>query len=373
MRIAPFKLERFFARHEFSAPYLLCASDCESVSLRAILELDPAAADGLKALRLGYTEAAGSPQLRSAVARLYETVTAGDVLLCAGSSEAIFAFMNCALSAGDHIVVQHPCYQSHYEVARAIGCDVTQWVGDETAGWSLDPCFLERSIKPNTKAVMLTVPHNPTGYLMSRAAQGAIVDICRKNGLWLFSDEIFRFLEQDSSARPPAAADLYERAVSVSGLSKTFGLAGVRVGWLAAHDRELIAGMAALKDYLSLCNGAADEFIAGIALEHRDALHRRNLDIINANLGPMDRLLERQADLFSWQRLRAGTVGLVRYKGSEGAKRFCDDAIATAGVLLLPSTELEFGDAHFRVGLGRTNASESIVHFERFLTHSNRP
>ncbi|HLW37299.1 MAG TPA: aminotransferase class I/II-fold pyridoxal phosphate-dependent enzyme, partial [Candidatus Eremiobacteraceae bacterium] len=139
MRIGEFKLERFFDRYEFTAPYLLCTSDCESVGLDELLMLEPEAREGLSSLRLGYIEAAGTPALRQAVADMYSTIAAEEVLLQAGSSEAIFSFMNCALTAGDHVVVQTPCYQSHYEVARALGCDVSSWTGDEENGWALDP------------------------------------------------------------------------------------------------------------------------------------------------------------------------------------------------------------------------------------------
>ncbi|MBC5824731.1 MAG: aminotransferase class I/II-fold pyridoxal phosphate-dependent enzyme [Candidatus Eremiobacteraeota bacterium] len=368
MRIAPFKLERYFAPYEFSAPYLLCASDCESLSVAGLLQLERSQAESLRTLRLGYTQSGGSWELRCAVAGLYETARPDDVLLHAGSSEAIFSFMNCALSAGDHIIVQHPCYQSHYEVARSIGCDVTLWVGDEHDGWSLDPDFLTRNIRSNTKAVMLTVPHNPTGYLMTHPTQRAILDIAAAHGLWLFSDEIFRFLEQDPAQRPAAAADLYERAVSVGGLSKTFGLPGVRVGWAVTRDRGILSRMTVLKDYLSLCNGAVDELLGAIALRHRDVLHSRNLDIVIANLHLFDDLMARHRSSMSWQRPQAGTVGLVRYTGAGGTAQFCREAISKAGVLLLPSAELEFGDDHFRVGFGRINGPQCIARFDDFLT-----
>jgi aspartate/methionine/tyrosine aminotransferase len=368
MNLAPFKLERYFARYEFAAPYLLCPSDCEALSLKDVLALEPDARDTLSELRLGYVEAAGASGVRSAVASTFARVSADDVLLHAGSSEAIFTFMICALASGDHVIVHHPCYQSHYEVAKSIGCDITFWTGDESRGWALDVEVLKRELRPNTRAVMLTAPHNPTGYLMALAAFEDIVDVLRQRGIMLFSDEIFRFLEQDAGARLPAAADAYERAVSVGGLSKTYGLPGVRVGWAATRDRELLARMARVKDYLSLCNGAADEFLAGIALRNRERLHRRSLDIVVANLRLLDEFFDRHRELFQWQRPRAGTVALVRYLGAEGGAAFCDRVVNKSGVLLLPSEELEFGDAHFRVGFGRRSMPEALRRFEEYLS-----
>ena len=373
MNLAPFKLERYFARYEFTAPYLLCASDCEALSLEDVLALEPDARARLTELRLGYVEAAGSPAVRSAVAATFLRLSPDDVLLHAGSSEAIFTFMTCALAAGDHVIVQHPCYQSHYEVAKSIGCDVTFWTGDESRGWALDVDELRRALRPNTKAVMLTVPHNPTGHLMDRATFETVIDVLRERGIALFSDEIFRFLEQDAADRLPAAADVYERAVSVGGLSKTYGLPGVRVGWAASRDRTLLARMASVKDYLSLCNGAADELLAGIALRHRDRLHRRSLEIVVANLRLLDEFFERHDDLFRWQRPRAGTVGLVRYRGTEGAAVFCDRVVTQCGVLLLPSAALEFGDAHIRLGFGRRTLPDALRRFDEYLTASGAP
>ncbi|HWX12823.1 MAG TPA: aminotransferase class I/II-fold pyridoxal phosphate-dependent enzyme [Trinickia sp.] len=370
MKLAPFKLERFFARYEFVAPHLLCPSDCEALTLDELLQLEAGARERLTALRLGYVEATGAPAVRAGVAALFEGVQPDDVLLHAGSSEAIFAFMNCALQAGDHVIVQHPCYQSHYEVARSIGCDVTLWTGDEQRGWELDVDVLKQELRANTKAVMLTLPHNPTGYLMARETLNAVIALLRARGIILFSDEIFRFIEQDSASRLPGAVDLYEGAVSVGGLSKTFGLPGVRVGWAVSRDRALLEKMAAFKDYLSLCNGAADEALAGIALRNRAALHRRSLEIIAANLRVLDAFLARHDALFRWQRPRAGSVGLIRYGGSEGTAKFCDEVVRGCGVMLLPSAELEFGDVHFRVGFGRRDMPEALARFEAYLESS---
>ncbi len=367
MMPSPFKLERYFARHEFSAPYLLCASDCEALTLDEMLRLEPEAEPSWRSMRLGYVEAAGAPALRASVADLFDDIHADDVLLHAGSSEAIYAFMTCALKPNDHVIVHHPCYQSHYEIAKSIGCELTLWGGDERRGWDLDLEFLHAALQPNTRAIMLTVPHNPTGYLMSRAMLDDILAVARARGLYVFCDEIFRFIEQDAAQRLPGAASLYERAVSIGGLSKTFGLPGVRVGWAVTRDRELLGAMTRLKDYLSLCNGATDEFLAGIALRHRTELHRRNLEIIQDNLRLLDAFLERRADLFAWQRPRAGSVGLVRYLEREGAAVFCDRVVRGCGVLLLPSEELEFGDSHFRVGFGRRDLALGLARFEEYL------
>ena len=170
MSISPFKLERYFAQHEFTAQYLLSPSDCESLALHDLLQLaDPDSLTLWNELRLGYTESPGHPLLRAEVARLYRNMTPADVLIAA-PEEAIFIAMQTLLKPGDQVVTMLPAYQSLYEIARSIGCEVTPWTlelgGD---GWRLDLDRLERSLTDRTRLLVLNFPHNPTGYLPSRA------------------------------------------------------------------------------------------------------------------------------------------------------------------------------------------------------------
>lgn len=163
MKIPRFKLERFFAEHEFHVEHLLCGSDCEPLSIREVLALDPGASERFDRLGLGYTESQGSPTLRAEIARIYDTMDPDQVLVHAGAEEGIYLFMHAALAPGDHVVVHWPCYQSLFEVARSIGCDVDRWVAREGKDWALSVDELRDLIRPNTRAIILNVPHNPTG------------------------------------------------------------------------------------------------------------------------------------------------------------------------------------------------------------------
>ncbi|MFC2083405.1 aminotransferase class I/II-fold pyridoxal phosphate-dependent enzyme, partial [Candidatus Bipolaricaulota bacterium] len=168
MRIPRFKLERFFAEYEFNVEHFLCGSDCESVSIDELLALEPDADVRFREHWLGYTESQGSPLLREAIAGIYETVAADDVLVHAGAEEAIFTVMNAVLSPGDHIIVHSPSYQSLSEIARIIGCDVTLWRADEAKDWAVDVDELRAAVSERTRLIVINVPHNPTGYLMAR-------------------------------------------------------------------------------------------------------------------------------------------------------------------------------------------------------------
>jgi len=260
MRLQDFALERFFARWEFKAELLLCASDIEGWRMRDLLDL--ADEDGRRRwddLRLGYTESPGDPALRAAIAGLYEQVSPDEVLVFAGAEEAIFALNNVLLGPGDHAVVVRPAYQSLAEVARAAGAEVTRVDLREADGWRLDPEEVRAALRPNTKLILINEPHNPTGSLMDRPTFDRLVELATEAGAYLIVDEVYRFLEFDAADRLPAAADALAAGVSIGVMSKSFALAGLRIGWVATRDRELLARLAAFKDYTTICTSAGAE------------------------------------------------------------------------------------------------------------------
>ncbi len=370
MRLPEFKLERFFAQHEFKAPYLLAASDCEAMTIAELFGLEEGAAHELQQTWLGYTETQGSPALRQEIGQTYQTVGIEEILVHAGAEEAIFIFMNVVLQPGDHIIVHAPCYQSHGSIAQSIGCDVSWWAGREREGWSLDLDWLRRAIRPNTKAIILNCPHNPTGYVMSRAALEELVAICRQDNIVLFSDEVYRLLEYRDEVTLPAACDLYEHAVSLGVMSKTYGLAGLRIGWIATHNPEIYQAMAAFKDFTSICNSAPSECLATVALRNRHQIIQRNRAIIAANIETCTRFFSDHADQFDWTAPKGGSTAFPRLKQVADAEAFCIDLVNQQGVLLVPSTYFDYGTRNFRIGLGRKNLPECIERFDDYLKSS---
>jgi aspartate/methionine/tyrosine aminotransferase len=366
MQLPPFKLERYFAKYEFTTQYLLCSSDCESMTVAELLALEPDAAEKFQSHWLGYTESQGSPSLRQAICGLYENMQPESILVHAGAEEAIFLFMHSALEAGDHVIVHSPCYQSLSDVARSIGCNISPWVACEENQWSLDLDELRRMIRPNTKAIIINTPHNPTGYLMPRADYESVHRFARENNLLLFSDEVYRESEYDPATRLPAACDLGDYTVSLGVTSKTYGLAGLRIGWIATKNGKIYERMASIKDYTTICNSAPSEFLAEIAMRNRQKLIDRNLDIIQHNLSVMDDFFQRHTDFFSWIRPRAGSMAFPRYLGGD-VESFCDELVRKAGVLLLPGSMYDDHANHFRLGLGRKNLPEAVAKLEEFL------
>lgn len=367
MQIPEFKLERYFAKHEFNARYLLCCSDCESFSIAEILKLADGAHEKFMHHSLSYTESSGHPELKQAIVEIYENINTEQILVHSGAEEAIFSFMNSTLNRGDHIIVHSPCYQSLYEIANTIGCEMTPWPADEKNGWALDVDFLAKSIKQNTRVIVINCPHNPTGYLMPKEQFENVIEIARKYNLYLFSDEVYRFLEYEPSDRLSAACDLYEKAISLGVMSKAFGLAGLRIGWIATQDRTLYKKMCAFKDFTTICNSAPSEFLATIALRNKEQILQRNLSIIEKNLALLTPFFQKHLALFGWQPTKAGCIAFPELRNGQDVESFCSDLVKKSGVLLLPSTMYNYGQRHFRIGFGRKNMPEALNVFEKFI------
>ena len=296
MQIEPFALERYFARYEFTARHLASCSDCDGLALEELLALADDETRALwRDLRLGYTESLGHPLLRTEIASMYEGAGADDVLTGA-PEELIFLAMNCLLEPGDHVIATFPAYQSLHQIAESMGCEVTRWQPDEGRGWLFDPDFVRAHLGPRTRLIVANFPHNPTGALPPRAVYDELVVIARERGVHLFSDEMYRGLELDPAQRLPAGCEVYERAVSLSGMSKVFGLAGTRIGWLVTHDGALLARMAALKDYTTICSSAPSEVLALMGLRARDRIVARHVERIGHNLALLAQFLDRRAD-----------------------------------------------------------------------------
>jgi aspartate/methionine/tyrosine aminotransferase len=370
MRIPDFKLERYFARWEFSAPYLLCSSDVEGWRMAELLAL--ADADGRarwEGLTLGYTESTGLPALREAIAGLYPGLAPDDVLTFGGAQEALFVLLNVLLGAGDHALVSWPGYQSLHEVARATGADVTLLPLRPEDGWRLDLDALTRALRPNTRVVVVNFPHNPTGALPSRADFEALGRLCEARGIVLLSDEVYRLLEYAPEDRLPAAVELGTHGVSLGVMSKAFGLAGLRVGWLALKDARLRERCAAFKDYTTICSSAPSEVLALIALRAKEQVLARSRALLEGNLGLLDAFFARHAERFEWVRPRAGSVGFPRLRHGS-ADAFCERLVQQEGVLLLPGSVYDFPGEHFRLGFGRSSMPEALERLERFLTRA---
>ncbi|MFO7827476.1 MAG: aminotransferase class I/II-fold pyridoxal phosphate-dependent enzyme [Bacteroidales bacterium] len=367
MKIQEFKLERYFANYEFSAPYLLSCSDCEALTLKDLLSM--ADDDSLKLwnnLKLGYTESQGHPVLRAEVAKLYDNINPENVLIAA-PEEGIFIAMNCMLEKGDHVITTYPGYQSLYEVGKSIGCEISQWIPKEQNGWYFDIQELKKLIRNNTRLIVINFPHNPTGTIIQEDELKEIIDLAKTNNMIVFSDEMYRFLEYDEIDQTTSACDLYENAVSLFGMSKSFALAGLRIGWLTTKNTGLLNKFLNFKDYTTICSSAPGEILAIAALRAKDQILKRNLKIIKSNLKLLDQFFSTYKHLFLWNRPKAGPIAFPKMNADINVNRFCVDLVEKKGVMLLPSSVYDYHGNNFRIGFARKNMAEALNKFEEYL------
>jgi aspartate/methionine/tyrosine aminotransferase len=372
----PFKLEQYFARWEFTAPYLLCSSDLEALSLRELLALADEETSRLwQDLRLGYTETLGHPLLRREIAGLYDGVRAEDVIVFSGAQEPIFVAMSVPLGPGDQAIVVTPTYQSLYSIPRGLGADVTLVTLDPERGWALDFERVAAAVTPRTRVIVLNVPNSPTGTLVSRPIFASLVALARERGIVLFADEVYRGLEYDEADRLPAGVETFEGAISLGVMSKAFGLAGLRIGWIATRDADLLRRLGEFKHYTTICNSGPSEVLALMALRARGRLLARAREIIQGNLERLDRFFAEWKGTVEWTRPQAGTIGFPRFADGASSDAVAAELVEKRGVLILPGSIFDWPGAHFRIGLGRKNLPEALGRFEEFLAarRTSRP
>ncbi len=367
-----FRLETHFSKWEFKAKYHMTASDAESMSMRELLVMaTPEDREMFEGMWLGYTETYGAPDLREEIAQTYANQRASDILCFAGASEGIFAANTVLLDKDSHAIVVTPNYQSHETLPVAI-CEATGVPLDGYDNWSLDIDRVADAIRPNTKLVTINFPHNPTGAILPLDRYHALIELCRKHGIYILHDEIFNGLGPSDAEHLPFVADIYERGLSLNVMSKSYGLPGLRIGWIACKDQEILSKMERMKHYLSICNSGPSERLTMIALRNRDKILARNCAIVDENLPKWDAFFARYPDLFEWQRPDGSCMAFPRYTGPEGVEAFITSLVEESGVLFLPSTIYSSDlsstpNDRFRLGFGRKNLDEGLAALEAHL------
>ena len=338
----------------------LSSSESDPLTLAEALALaDAELADEWANLSLGYpSHSEGAPRLRAAIASLYAGVDAADVLVCA-PCEGIFLAMSALLEPGDGVIATTPCYASLAEVAASLGASVAPWAPRvvETGGGARSFEFAVADLAAQLAArparlVIVNSPHNPTGATLDHVAMAEVAKLCEAHGARLFCDEMYRGLERASdaaggewpgAAAAPAACEASERAVTLGGVSKVFGMPGVRIGWLATRDSRMLARAAELKDWTTLCSAAPSELLATVALRARSRVLARSRARAAAGLARVRAFVE---DVSGFELLepRGGTVALVRLgsysngaAGEAAARAYCAYLAREADAMLVPA------------------------------------
>lgn len=380
MKIKPFLTEQFFALYEFTASHILASSDCETISIDELLDLSGGSLQELGSLKLGYTESQGHPEYRRMVAEMYEEVAADDVVILTSPVEGIYLTMQTLLDDNDEVVALSPAYDALHHVADHLCGKFEPWslLPTET-GWEMDLERLASMVNSKTRLIIVNFPHNPTGYQPDASELQRVIEIARENDCWLFCDEIYRGLQAGvaQGANLPSVADLYDKSVVLNGLSKTYGLPGLRAGWLVVRDVEVREKLIDWKHYTTICPPAPTEYLAMQALSVRDQLAERSQQTVQNNLTICTSFMKRHSELLTWRPPLAGSTALVEIdleKLSDTQTQVCTTAAEYChalaqhhGILLLPGECLGCPPHFVRIGLGRAGFSDALDAWEETL------
>ncbi|MEM7115820.1 MAG: pyridoxal phosphate-dependent aminotransferase [Chloroflexota bacterium] len=373
MNIAPFETEHFYAQYEFNTPYQLCNSDCETVAVETLLDMADMSLAQFGRLTLGYTESQGNPHLRESLAEAYASATADDILVLGTPVEGIYLAARALLEPSDEVIVLTPAYDALINLFEHVVDDgnVKKWAFQSTpTGWLLDFAELEQLITPKTKLLVVNFPHNPTGFLPTIDQVQQLAALAEKHDFWLFYDEMYFGLVHSGTPTIPSAADVTKRAIVLSGLSKTYGLPGLRTGWLVIRDKALYDHFANWKFYTSICPPAPSEFLAVAGWRVRDQLRDRSIAQIEANLELAEAFFARWPELFDWKRPLSGSTALIKLH-VPSVTALAAQLAAEAGVLIHPATTLGMtDDQHMRMGFGRKAFGEALERFEAYLVEN---
>jgi aspartate/methionine/tyrosine aminotransferase len=357
VKLETFALERWMTAWETQTPFDIAESGIFPMSARELLALEPAeererTLERLLDIRLGYSEAPGTLELRSLIAATYRDTGPQEILVTTGAIEANFLLFNVLLEPGDHVVAVYPAYQQLYSVPRAIGCDVSLWMLRVEGEFRYDVDDLERLLTPRTRLIVINTPHNPTGAMLSAEDLRRIDRLASSVGARVLSDEAYRWLEiPGGEPLAPPMRDLNGSGVSVGTLSKPFGLPGLRIGWIAG-PADLIARCWAMRDYVSLSPGKLNDALAVLALRHREKISERTQEIVRRNLGTANRWFAENSDTVSWTPPRGGLLALMRYALDIPSLELANRLAEKYGVMLAPGSA--FGvEHHLRIGIGQ--------------------
>ena len=338
MIIRPFAVEEWMNKWETGAKYNIAETCVDSISMNELFDLigedKSEFLTRLSERRLTYGDIEGLPDFRQGVCGLYRTLSNENIVPTHGASGANHHVFYSLISPGDRVVSIMPTYQQLYSIPESFGADVQILQLSRENEYLPDLDELRRLVTPETKMICINNPNNPTGALMSEQMLTAIVEIARSAGAWILCDEVYRHLSQEDGWNP-SIADLYEKGVSVSSMSKVFSMAGLRLGWIATRDREVIKSCLSHRDYNLVSCGIFDEMLAAAALKHSDILLERSRNIVRENLQILDDWVNAEPHV-SYVKPKAGTTALVYYDLDIPSYTFCEEMYHKTGAFVTP-------------------------------------
>ncbi|GAA3690939.1 aminotransferase [Arthrobacter ginkgonis] len=356
MKIRNFEVEMWMNRYETTCTHNLAETCVESLTVEQLLDMAgkrETFLEELLPLKLTYGTIEGTDRLRNLVAGLYEHQRPENVIVTHGAAGANALVHQTLIEPEDVVVTVLPTYQQHYSIPESFGAQVRYVNLREENGFLPDLAELEAAAGPGTRLIAINNPNNPTGSLMGRETLEGIARIAAKTGAYVLSDEVYRGIDQDGDGFTVSIADLYERGISTASMSKSFSLAGLRLGWVAGPE-ELIHRISAHRDYTTISVGMVDDLLACIALETKDAILERSRSIVRTNLEILDEWVAGEPAI-GYLRPRGGTTALLRYGTGQPSEELAEQILAETGVLLTPGSAFDI-EGCLRIGYANNQA-----------------
>ncbi|MEB8387023.1 aminotransferase [Rhodobacteraceae bacterium KMM 6894] len=350
MKIQPFGVEIWMNEFENHCKFNLAETCVASLTIAQLLEMSGKNADvldDLMPMKMTYGAIEGSDRLRDAICTLYATQKREDISVTHGAIGANALVHEALVEPGDHVMSVRPTYQQHYSLPESYGATVDILHLRPENGFLPDLEEFARLIRPDTKLIAINNPNNPTGALMDAAYLEQFIAIARANNAYILCDEVYRGTAQKGDGFSPSIADMYERGISVAGMSKTFSLAGLRLGWIAA-PAEVRAAVSIRRDYNTISVGMIDDYFAALALEAKDRILERSHRITRGNLAILDAWVQAQPRI-SYVKPQAGTTALLKYDFDMSSRDFCIQLLEQTGVMFTPGSVLHM-EGWLRVG-----------------------
>jgi len=350
MIIKDFAVEMYMNEFEDHCEYNLAETCVSSMTLNELLELT---GDKIKVMgellssRLTYGHITGSPDFKEGIAGLYEKVKPENILTTHGAIGANALVFSALVEPGDQVVSVSPTYQQLYSIPEALGAYVKKLPLNMDNEFLPSLETLKSYMNDSVKLVCINNPNNPSGALMDKAYLTSIIDIVRPFGAYILCDEVYRGLTHEGPHMTESIADLYEKGISTSSMSKVFSLAGLRIGWVAA-PKEVIEQISKHRDYNTISCGVIDDYLAAVALKNKDKIFERNLAIVRNNVAILDKWVGADPN-FSYVKPKSGTTAFVKLNFDMPSREFCLKLLKSTGVLILPGSAMHL-EGFFRIG-----------------------
>ncbi len=350
-----------------SARYNLSASAGEPMTREQLLALEEGVAASMLETSLDYPRRHGSAALVDAITGHYQGVNDDGVAVTSGSDDALGLLFLALVKPGERVVVLTPSYPPHLLLPHSRGAHVVPWEARPENDWVPDLDELRELVKPKTRLVLVTFPQNPTGFMPDQSYVDTLVEILRERETLMISDEIYSGLPHESSKGVNNLSDHYEHAVTMHGLSKTYGLPGLRVGWIVSRDLGVMRRIRKERELFNCYVAPPVDFLARLVLRHEATILNRNSQLVRDNLELATKFFARHDNLFRWCAPMAGVLSFPRWLGLGGTRVLSQQLLERESLAFAPSYCFGAGDDHFRLSVSRRSFADGLERLEHFL------